>query len=297
MAPISHWTDQLGQAGASVRWVSTLLEQLGRPSDARLVLIVCDGLGSTNAANIATYEALRSGVATSAALQVPCPWSRGAAAMYHGEDVGVSLTLLSQHQNYRWGPITHAPSLLDGNGGFPRTASDLFEHADLEEAMRECRAQIERAIIWGFDVSFLAAHLDALCPRPELFDVYLSMAIEFELPISLPDPSVDLGFPGRELAAEEGVVVPDWVVAVPPVNDARGAIEETLIDLKPGVTELHVSPAADCSELRAVTDLWAKHVSDAHLVSQDWAFRALLSRSGAELVSFRDLRDAQRSSR
>lgn len=217
--------------------------------------------------------------------------------MHQGEDVGVSLTLLSEHENYRWGPITHAPSLLDGNGGFPRTASDLWEHADLEESLRECRAQIERAIIWGFDVSFLSAHLDALCPRPELFDVYLNLAIEFDLPISLPDPSIDLGFPGRELAAQEGVCVPDWSVSVPSQRDARPVIEQTLANLKPGVTELHVAPAVDTRELRAITPHWSKHVSDAHLVTQDWPFRALLSRSGVELITYRDLRDAQRQNK
>ena len=66
------------------------------------------------------------------------------------------LTLNAEHDRYRWGPITHAPSLLDGDGGFPRTIDDLWEHADLDEVRRECRAQIERAILWGFDVTHLA---------------------------------------------------------------------------------------------------------------------------------------------
>ena len=39
------------------------------------------------------YESLRTGVATSATLMVPCPWAREAAARYLGEDVGVHLTL------------------------------------------------------------------------------------------------------------------------------------------------------------------------------------------------------------
>ena len=83
---------------------------------------------------------------------VPCPWARDAAAMYRGEDVGVHLTLNSEWSNYRWGPITHSPSLLDGDGGFPRTVEDVWDHADLDEVRKECRAQVERAIYWGFDV-------------------------------------------------------------------------------------------------------------------------------------------------
>ncbi len=274
--------------------MSELLDLLRRPDDAKLVLVVCDGLGSSNSANIAVYEALRDGIATSAALQVPCPWAREAVTQYRGEDVGVALTLNAQHEGYRWGPITHAPSLLDGNGGFPRTPQDLWEHADLDETLRECRAQIERAMAWGFDISFLAAHLDALCPRPEMFDVYLGLAVEFSLPMSLPDPCVDLGFPGRHLARDEGILVPDRVIPVPFRGNARAGIEGALQDLHPGVTEFHIAPAVDTRELRAISPHWANNASDAHLASRDWSLRALLSRSGAELISYRDLLAAQR---
>ncbi len=65
------------------------------------------------------------GVATSAGLQMPCPWARGAAVDYRGEDIGVSLTVNAEHDNYRWRPVTQAPSLLGGNGGFPAMPADL----------------------------------------------------------------------------------------------------------------------------------------------------------------------------
>ena len=145
---------------------------------------------------------------------VPAPWARGAAAQYRGEDVGVGLTLNAEHDLYRWGPITQAPSLLDGDGGFPRTAADLWDHADLDEVRRECRAQLERAIYWGFDVSHLDAHLDAVQLKPEFFDVFLDLADEFRLPLRLPDAGAQrlAGFPFRELAAERGVLSPDRVI-------------------------------------------------------------------------------------
>ncbi len=135
--------------------MTSLAERLGHAPDDRLLIINCDDLGSCHAANVGVYEALRDGIATSATLMVPCPWAREAASRYRGEDVGVHLTLNAEHERYRWGPITHAPSLLDGDGGFPRTVSDVWDHADLDEVRRELRAQIERAILWGFDVSHL----------------------------------------------------------------------------------------------------------------------------------------------
>jgi len=74
----------------------------------------------------------------------------------------VHLTLKSEWETYRWGPITHSPSLLDGDGGFPRTVEDTWDHGDLEEVRKECRAQVERAILWGFDVSHLDSHMGTL---------------------------------------------------------------------------------------------------------------------------------------
>ena len=50
---------------------------------------------------------------------------------------------------------------------------------------RELRAQIERAILWGFDVSHLDSHMGTLQLKPEFFDVYLELAVEFRLPLRL----------------------------------------------------------------------------------------------------------------
>jgi predicted glycoside hydrolase/deacetylase ChbG (UPF0249 family) len=207
----------------------------------------------------------------------------------------VALTLNSEHDTFRWGPITHGSSLLDGDGGFPRTVSDLWDHADLEEARRECRAQLERAVLWGFDVSHLDAHLGAIYGRPEFFDIYLDLASEFRLPASLRDPSVDIGFPARELAAEEGILVPDRVVSVPLPGEARGVVTQALRELSVGVTELHVRPAIDTPELRAITPSWSARVGDAHLVTHDRSFERALRRADVRLISYREIRQAQRA--
>jgi predicted glycoside hydrolase/deacetylase ChbG (UPF0249 family) len=274
--------------------VSELLGLLGCRPDERLVVITCQGFGSSNAANHGVQNSLRHGVATSAGLQIPCPWSRAAAAYHNGEDVGLSLTFLAEHDSYRWGPITSAPSLLDGDGGFPRTATDLGEHADVEEVRREGRAQIERALLWGIDLTHLSSHLHGLCFRPELFDVYLELAVEFRLPISLPRSDLDVGFPARDLAAAEGLITPDHIIAAPVGQESRPTLDKAFRSLEPGVTEIIVRPAIDTPELRAISPNWTSYVSDAHLLAEDWTFRAAVQRSGATLIGYRALRDAQR---
>jgi len=276
--------------------VASVAERLGYPPDARLLIVNCDDLGSCHSANVGVYEALRDGVATSASLMVPCPWARDAAARYRGEDIGVHLTLNAEHDLYRWGPITQAPSLLDGDGGFPRTQEDLWEHADVDEVRRECRAQVERAIYWGFDVSHLDSHLGAMALRPEFFDVYLELAVEFGLPIRLGPAATErtVGFPFRQLASDAGVVFTDhqlWRRG----GGSRRALERALLDLLPGVTEVNVNPAVDTAELRALNPQWAACVDDFHLVTGHNSLRSLVQRTGASFVGYRELRDLQRS--
>jgi predicted glycoside hydrolase/deacetylase ChbG (UPF0249 family) len=270
----------------------TLAERLGFRPDARLLIVNCDDLGSSHAANLAVYESLRNGAATSATLMVPCPWARGAAAEYRGEDVGVHLTLNAEWDLYRWGPITHAPSLLDGDGGFPRTVADVWDHADLDEVRRECRAQIERAIYWGFDVSHIDSHMGTLQLRPEFFDVYLDLAEEFRLPMRLSGAESEraIGFPHRALAAERGVLAPDHLLFVPGVG-SRAAVEQAIGVLEPGVTEAYFHPAADTPELRAMSPDWKARVDDFALLLEEKGLRSLAGRHGVELIGYRRLRD------
>lgn len=281
-----------------VTWpaMTSLVERLGFAPDARALIISCDDLGSCHAANVGVFSALHAGVATCTSLMVPAPWARHAVdAARAGDDIGVHLTLNCEHDHYRFGPITHAPSLLSGEGGFPRNLDDLWEHADPVEVLRECRAQVERAMAWGVDVTHLAPHLSAITLRPEFFDVYLELAVEYRLPIRLPSTisTAQAGFPFRQLARDEGVLFPDhfdhdWRPG------SRGRVLHTLASLPAGVTEVHVQPAADTPEVRALTAHAQDWIDDLTLVTAD-EMRDAVADSGAVLIGYRELRDAMRA--
>jgi hypothetical protein len=277
--------------------MSDLVERLGYGADARLVIVSCDDLGACHAANEGVYRALRDGVATCSSIMVPAPWARDAAARYRGEDIGVHLTLNAEHELYRWGPITHAPSLLSGDGGFPRRLDDLWEHADVDEVRRECRAQIERAIVWGFDVSHVSSHLSALTLRPELFDVLVDLALEFRLPVRLPSSvsEHDAGFPFRTLAVDEGLVFPDHFVAARRWG-SRDRVAVELDHLAPGVTEIHLQPAVDTPEVRALApEHWTAWVDDLAVVERGGPLDIALARAGVVRIGFRALRSLMRA--
>lgn len=277
--------------------MSTLAERLGHAADAKLVILSCDDLGSCHAANLGVYEAIRSGTATCASLMVPAPWARHAADMYETtDDIGVHLTLNAEHPSYRWGPITHASSLLSGEGGFPRSLDDLWEHADPDEVHRELKAQIERALAWGIDVTHLAPHLTAITLRPEFFGIYVDLACEFALPVRLPSTISEeqAGFPFRRLASEEGIVFPDhfdhdWRAG------SRERVTRALAQLEPGVTELHVQPAIDTPEVRALTEHAEQWIDDHLFVTHEPSLPALIAEVGATLIGYRELRAAMRA--
>jgi predicted glycoside hydrolase/deacetylase ChbG (UPF0249 family) len=276
--------------------MATLAERLGYGPDDRLLIVNCDDLGSSHAANVGVYVALREGTATSATLMVPCPWAREAGARHRGEDVGVHLTLNSEWDRYRWGPITYAPSLVDGDGGFPRTVEEVWEHADLDEVRRELRTQVERAILWGFDVTHLDSHMGTLQLRPEFFDVYLELAVDFELPLRLAGARAErvTGFPFRRLAEEEGVVFPDHFLHVAG-QGTRRVLERALADLRPGVTEVYAHPAIDTPELRALAPDWPARVDDHDLLARDHDLPAMAERLGVKFIGWRALRRLQRA--
>ena len=289
----------VSRVASAVMSETTLAERLGGSPDDRFVIISCDDLGSCHAANVGVIQALTSGIATCASIMVPAPWARHAATLVEendGLDIGVHLTLNAEHPLYRWGPITHAPSLQSGEGGFPRTIDDLWEHADPAEVLRECRAQIERALAWGIDVTHLAPHLTAITLRPEFFDVYLELAVEFRLPVRLPSTitAEQAGFPFRRLAAEEGIVFPDHFD-----HDWRPGSRDRMLhaieNLAPGVTEIHVQPAIDTPEVRALSDAAEGWIDDLDLIVADSRLATALDACGARLIGYRDLREAMRA--
>ncbi|MFM8507017.1 MAG: carbohydrate deacetylase [Actinomycetota bacterium] len=280
------------------RATASLNEALGHGDDARLVIVSCDDLGAFHASNVGVLRALHDGVATCASLMVPAPWSRHAVAnLRTGDDIGVHLTLVSEHADYRWGPLTYAPSLQSGDGGFPSTLDDLWEHADRDEVLRECRAQVQRAMLWGVDVTHLAPHLTAITLRPEFFDVYLEVAVEYQLPIRLPSTvsTTAAGFDFRGLARDEGVFFPDhfdhdWS------SGSRERVMRSIASLQPGVTEIHVQPVIDSPEVRAVGAVTQGWIDDLDLVTSR-ELRDALSAAGAVLIGYREVRDAMRAAR
>jgi chitin disaccharide deacetylase len=267
--------------------MSSLLSRLGLGETTRALIIVAQGLGLSHATNAGVLDALEGGLVTSASLMVPCPWARHGLDSLRGFDIGVSLTLTAPWAHYRYGPITHAPSLFGGDGGFPPSAQDLWDHADLDEVARECHAQLERAREWGVDVTHLEADSPALTHRPEFFDIYLDLALESGLPLLLPEVSDGsvLGFPMRTLARDAGVVFPDFSIS----GHGR-TLSDLITSLLPGVSVIHLSPAQGTPELFALDPFATQRVGDREALCSNNALFDVLKNENIHLIGYRALR-------
>lgn len=269
----------------------SLVERLGFGCEDRLLIVNCDDVGSSHSANVAAFRAMTCGIATSASLMVPCPWSAEAARMFKGLPIGIHLTLTSEHPGYRWRSLTGAASLCDADGFLPATTALAVAQHDSPDMLAECRAQIEAALSWGLDITHIDTHMDVLHANQALFSIYLDLAQQFAVPIRLP---LQAAFPAHELAAARGVLSVDNLIYAWP-RPTRDVMFETCPGLPPGVTELFAHPVLDGEELRGYDHHHADiRVHDAATLT-DPSVMSLLDRHRVHRISHRELRTAQRA--
>jgi len=275
---------------------ANLAERLGYGADERLLIVNCDDLGSSHAANLAIEQSMRQGWATSATLMVPCPWAFEAVNNAADLDIGVHLTLTAEYPGYRWRSLTGGASLHDADGFMPATAEAVFAKADLAEVRAECRAQIDQALAWGVDVTHLDSHMGTVQTNARFYDVYAELAAEYRLPLRMAGASAEkvLGFEFRQPAAERGLVFPDYLLAPPWGFPTRQVLVDSLRRLRPGVTEVFLHPVVDGPELRGYDKAADTIRAGDYANLLDDELRGLLEDAGVRLISFRPLRDLQR---
>ncbi len=284
--------------------------QLGFAVSERLAVLHADDIGLCNAANAGAFEALEEGVASAGSVMVPCPAFEAAArhARRHPSlDLGVHLTLNCEFSHYRWGPVAdpaRVPTLLAPDGGLRRTSLESAAHAQADQVEIELRAQIDRALDAGIDVTHLDAHMGTAL-YPPFVEVYVRLGREYRLPVFAVHPDA-AKLRRRGLAAalpvferilgalqEQGFpIFDDWDDAS--LNFERGRGEEhnlaRLEALRPGVTYVITHPATDGEELRRITPETAHaRAFEYHFYAGD-AGHAALRRAGVRTVGMRPLR-------
>jgi predicted glycoside hydrolase/deacetylase ChbG (UPF0249 family) len=168
------------------------------------VVLHQDDVGMCHGANTAFVELSRLGTITSGSVMVPCPWFLEIADLAAADpslDLGVHLTLTAEKQYYKWGPLSRpgkAAGLTDDNGFFHPDVSSVRRNAHPEAVESEFRAQIDRALAAGIDLTHLDAHMGAAL-APEFCDAYIRLGVEYRLPVLL-TANIDAYVPNNHLA-------------------------------------------------------------------------------------------------
>ena len=268
-------------------------ELLGFDRDARVLMVTCDDLGMHPAVNTAVLDAVRTGIAGSASLMVPCPAADDALQLLHrAPDVpfGVHLTLTRDGAAHRWGPVSPpgtVPSLVDGEG-LLHTSADvpaLLGRARIEDVERELRAQLEVVARSGLTPTHLDWHVLADGGRPDVTELTTALAVEHGLAARV---WLD---PARRATRARGLPVVDHAFLdsfALPVKGKAERCAQLLRELPAGLSEWAVHPAVG-AETAAEADLgWAVRRSDhAFLVSA--LARRVVEEEGIVLIDQRRL--------
>jgi len=279
----------------------TLVERLGYPRDAKLLIVHADDLGAAHSINSASIKALESGLVSSASIMVPCSWlpEIAAYARAHPEvDFGVHLTLTSEWTLYRWGPVLgkeRVPSLLDGSGYLYPLENEAAAHMDVREVEAEIRAQIARARALGIQPTHLDSHMGTLYQSKVLFEVLLRVARENKLPFRVSQEWFSRAPFMPSLLGPDDVVLDRTISIEPSVapDDWSRFYANEIKNLRPGVTDMIVHLAFADEEMKGISfghPNWGAEwrQRDFDFVTSD-AFRKLLKDNNVKLITWREI--------
>lgn len=275
----------------------TLQERLGYSKNAKLLIIHADDLGVAHSQNIASFSALEKGSVSSASIMVPCPWFSEVAAYaasHPAVDFGIHLTFTAEWNFYKWGPVANkqdVPNLLNNNGYFFSSVDSVLKSSSATEIEKEIRAQIEKAMQAGIDVTHLDSHMGTLYSNKDYLQVLLKLGKEYKLPVML---SKQRTMPD---VVDTNVLLNNIYVESP-VDYAKGAdnyYTGILKSLQPGVSLIILHAAYNDSEMQAVTAqhpdygaMWRQ--ADYNFFTSD-ACKKLLKQNGIQIVTWKEIRD------
>jgi hypothetical protein len=292
----------------------TLAERLGFAAGDRVAVVHCDDIGMCHAANVGAFEALANGPATCGSIMVPCPWFEEAARLAREHprlDLGVHLTLNAEWEHYRWGPVagrSAVPSLVDAQGCLPRTTLEVVQRAKPAEVALELRAQVEKALDAGIDVTHLDSHMGTCFFQPFL-EIYAELAREFRVPVFAVRPDAD-ALAARGMAGLASVLTPLVDALARDGVPVLDAFDAESLDFAPGEGEPHnrrrlerLAPGVTyliCHPARAGEELAAVCPQHEHMRDFERGFyggeagRRALAEHGVRTVGMRPLRDLMR---
>jgi len=287
----------------------TYAQRLGWPQGTKVVIFHVDDAGLSYDSDRGAIKALEEGVVTSMSVMMPCPWVPHMAAYLKDHpqiDAGIHLTLTSEWDNYRWGPLVGklaAPGLVDPQGYLWRTAEDVLNHATVEEFEREIRAQIDKAQAVGIKPTHLDSHMGTCFYEP-FIEAYVKVGIEKKIPVLMIGGHMQYAGPevGKFKLLLHAMGERVWKAGLPVIDDLviqptnpqeyeqrKQQLIKLLTDMKPGVTEIIVHCTAPTEVFAQISSSGKAREADLRLVL-DPDIRSFLKKERIVLTTWRELK-------
>lgn len=123
-----------------------------------------DDFGCNRTITETIVEAHQYGILKNVSVMVNAPYSREAALRYAGMAsicYGLHLTVTSEWDRVRWGPVSRDCSTLTrADGTFYHTPQEMLANGvDVSEILEECAAQLAVARSWGYRIVYVDTHM------------------------------------------------------------------------------------------------------------------------------------------
>lgn len=301
----------------------TYAEKLGYPKGSKVLILHVDDVGMSYDSNLGAIKAMEEGVANSLSMMMPCSWIPGFfkyLEKHPNIDAGLHLTLTSEWDNYRWGPLAGKPSvpgLVDKEGAMwdnvPLTASN----ATADEIEKEIRAQLDRSRTMGWEPTHLDSHMGTLFAKLDFLERYLKVGMEENIPVMFPgghntmiaETTANTGLT-TEVTSAIGKKL--WDAGLPVLDDLhnvsygwKGTSEmseielqayktsqyiETIKSLKPGLTMVIMHCTWPTEVFGEISDSGTTRKGDM-LAMMDPAFKAFLKEENIVLTTWREAKN------
>jgi chitin disaccharide deacetylase len=278
-------------------FVGSLPERLGYPANTKLLIIHADDLGLTETENEASIEALKNGMVNSGSIMVPCRGYREIikyASDNPDRDLGVHLTLTSEWESYKWGPVSpeqEVKSLTGSDGFFLPDKKGMLNNSSSGDIEKELRAQINQLIHDGVDITHFDSHM-FVAFAPKVLKIYSRLGKEYKVPVLLTND-----IPVKYLLSP-GIIAVDKLLYARNAdfkNGFTGFYSDLLNSLKPGLNCILVHVAYDNGEMKEMTNnnlsfgsAWRQ--ADFDFFTGDES-RRLLKENNIQLITWREIRD------